>query len=175
MRLEKAPVWLKVKEVLEGFGSMKNFHEYVVSGSENEIQQFYSRGRLSPVLGGKRFIERIRTNLRRLSSEYPRDERRKVRPRVESVLAAVAKAYATATEALLWERRGKENEGRKVAMYLVKRCCDLTLQETASRFRVGSYGLIAWACHGVQSKMEADDRFRRRIEDIQRRISQQKI
>jgi hypothetical protein len=40
---------------------------------------------------------------------------------------------------------------------------------------VGIYGLIAWAYHGVKSKMEADDRFRRRVEDIQRRISQQKI
>ena len=90
-------------------------------------------------------------------------------------LGVVAKIYGSVIEALLWGQRGQENEGRKVAMYLVKRWCDLTLQETASRFRVGSYGLIAWACHGVQSKMLADDRFRRRIEDIQRRISQQKI
>ena len=68
-----------------------------------------------------------------------------------------------------------ENEERKMAMYLVKRCCDLTLHEIATKFRVGSYGLVAWACHGVKSKMEPDDRFRRRVEDIQKRISQQKI
>ncbi len=85
-------------------------------------------------------------------------------------LGVVAKTYGTAIEALLWGRRGQENEGRKVAMYLVKRCCDLTLQETATRFRVGSYGLVVWACHGVKSKMEADDRFRRKVEIIQMRI-----
>jgi hypothetical protein len=44
-------------------------------------------------------------------------------------------------------------------MYLVKRCCDLTLQETATRFRVRSYGLVGWAA------MECMRRWRQ-IEDL---------
>ncbi len=37
--------------------------------------------------------------------------------------------------------RGRENEARKVGLYLVKRLCDLTLNEVAQRFRVSSFGL----------------------------------
>ena len=42
--------------------------------------------------------------------------------------------------------RGKENEARKVAMYLVRRCWDQTLQETARIFGLGSYGAVGWCC-----------------------------
>jgi len=38
--------------------------------------------------------------------------------------------------------RGKENEARKVAMYLVGRRCDQTLSETAKLFGLGSYGAV---------------------------------
>jgi len=38
--------------------------------------------------------------------------------------------------------RGRENEARKVAMYLVKRCCDRTLPEIAEYFGIGSYSAV---------------------------------
>jgi len=41
--------------------------------------------------------------------------------------------------------RGEANKARKMAMYLAKRFCDLTFQETAAHFGVGSYGVIGWA------------------------------
>ena len=38
--------------------------------------------------------------------------------------------------------RGEANDARKVAMYLVKRLCDLTWPETAREFGVTSYGAL---------------------------------
>jgi hypothetical protein len=46
-------------------------------------------------------------------------------------------------------------------MYLLKRCCDRTLEETAELFGVRSYGTVGWASHGVQSKGEFRDRVER--------------
>ena len=71
--------------------------------------------------------------------------------------------------------RGKENEARKVAMYLVRRCCDQTLGETARLFGLGSYGAVGWGCHGVKTKMEREKKFKDRIERIANQIYQQKI
>lgn len=175
LRPEKARRWLRVEEVLEAFGSRAEFHEYVISGNDEGIEAFYSRRRASPVLGGEGFIKRIRPRLGRINREHPRYERIKVRPEVERVLTLVAKAYGAEVGDLLRGRRGSENEARKVAMYLVKRYCDLTLQETAERFGVKSYGVVGWACHGVQVKMEAGRKFREKVEGIERRITQQKI
>ena len=48
----------------------------------------------------------------------------------------------------LWGKRGRENEARKVAMYLVKRYCDRTLPEMAKDFGVGSNSTSAGVAAG---------------------------
>ena len=60
-------------------------------------------------------------------------------------------------------------------MYLVKRQCDLTLQDTAAEFGVISYGVVAWACAQVRAKLANDLRFKKRVEQVESRIMQQKI
>ena len=50
--------------------------------------------------------------------------------------------YGKGVEDLRTGRRGEENEGRKVAMYLMKRLCDMTLGEVAREFGVKSYGTV---------------------------------
>lgn len=39
---------------------------------------------------------------------------------------------------------GRENEAWKVALYLVKRCCDRTLPEMAEYFGIGNYSTVRW-------------------------------
>ena len=72
-------------------------------------------------------------------------------------------------------RRGEANDARKVAMYLVKRLCDLTLPETAREFGVTSYGAVGWACAQVRDKQANDPQFKQRVEEIERLFSQPKI
>jgi chromosomal replication initiation ATPase DnaA len=70
-------------------------------------------------------------------------------------------------------RRGESNQARKVAMYLVKRLCDLTLQETAGHFGVESCGVVGWACAQVRAKQAADRLFRKRVDQVETFMSQQ--
>ena len=175
IRPNKSPVWLKVWEVLERFGSIEEFHEFVLSGNEEEIVEFYTSVRRSSVLGGDRFRERHAVRLGKISPEHPRHETLVLRPTVEKVINVVAGEYDTEIYEVLRGRRGRENEARKVGMYLVKQLCDLTLREVAEWFGVGSYGVVGWACHGVRMKIKTDKRLREKIEKIKNRISQQKI
>ena len=47
-------------------------------------------------------------------------------------------------------------------MYLAKELCDMKLTEIAGQFGAGSYGTVGWACHGVATRIEADENFRER-------------
>jgi len=174
LRPHKAPGWLKVGEVLKGFRDVREFHQFVLSGNEDALRRFYSAGRQSPVLGGERFRERLMGGLSKFNREHPRHERIGVRPSVDKVMRLVVKVYGSDVGALLKGGRGKESEARKVGMYLVKRVCDLTLQETAERFGVSSYGVVGWACHAVRTKMKADRRFQSQVERMEGQIYQQK-
>jgi putative transposase len=170
----KVPGWLKVEEVLEQLGGSRGFQEFVLSGNEEELERFYKTHRQSPVLGGEGFVERVRGRIGKVAREHPRYERAKVAVGPQEIIRRVARMYKVEEEEVLRGNRGRENEARKVAMYLVRRCCDRTLEETAQLFGLRSYGTVGWASHGVQSKVAGEREFRDRVEKIIQRIYQPK-
>ncbi len=172
---KEATKWLNVQEVLSRFADAGAYQEFILSGNAGRINDFYGSGRQGSVLGGERFLDRIRSRTGKLSLEYPRHERLLIRPSADRVVGLVADTYGVAREDVIKGCRGKENEARKVAMYLVKRSCDLTLQEIAERFGVGSYGAVGWACHAIRSKTATNRRFKKKVECIEKDIYQQKI
>ena len=88
----------------------------------------------------------------RLSREHPRYERASFHPLVRQALQQVATVFGVEVSTVKKGRRGEANQARQVAMYLVKRLCDLTLQETATHFGVESYGVVGWACAQVRTE-----------------------
>ncbi|HXK30259.1 MAG TPA: transposase [Candidatus Binatia bacterium] len=174
LRPKEAPKWLRPEEVMGEFASITAFHGFVLEGNEQALEEFYKKVRQSPVLGDEEFRQRLIEKPLRVDREHPRHERAAVRPSVDKVLKALAKIYRVKVKDLLTAKRGKQNEARKVGMYLIKELCDLRLQEIAERFGTGSYGAVGWACHGVTSRMESDATFRDRVGSV-RQSCQQKI
>ena len=174
LRQNAVPEWLRIDEVMGEFSSIAQFHEFVLEGNEDDLEKFYKNGRQSPVLGDEEFRNGLMETPIRVDREHPRYERAAVRPSVDQVLKTLAKRYGLKVEDLMKGKRGKDNEPRKIGMYLAKELCDLKLKEIAERFGTGSYGTVGWACHGVTSRMQADAKFRDRVSSI-RRICQQKI
>lgn len=170
----RAPAWLNIRDVLGSFASTRDFDRFVLAGNEETLTRFYGQGRKSPILGGERFRAWVRRKVQTFDREHPRYQRRVVRPPEAAIIAAVAKEYGVPIANVQRGRRGRENEPRKVAMYLVHRLCDLTLKETARRFGVGSYGVVGWACSEVR-QLHRDKKFQKRVMGIEGRISQQKI
>jgi chromosomal replication initiation ATPase DnaA len=139
------------------------------------LKRCYDSKRQSPVLGRDEFIEKLKGKNVKASREVPRYHRRAVQVEPDRVVEKVAGMYGVGKDEVLRGTRGKENEARKVAMYLVTRCCDRTLGEAASLFGLGSYGAVGWACHGVKVKMEREQKFRDQLERIAADVWQQKI
>ena len=161
-----APKWLNTQEVLEELGASQSFHEFVLSGNEAALERYYQSKRQSPVLGREGFLERVRLARARPDREVPRYQRRVLGINPERVIAKVAGMYGVAEGELLKGHRGQENDARKVAMYLVARCCERTQSETARLFGLGSYGAVGWVCHGVKARMEREKKFRDQIERL---------
>jgi hypothetical protein len=103
-------------------GWKKRLSRFVLSGNEEALERFYRSKRHSPVLGQVEFAQRVRGPGANLSREIPRYQRRGVQPSPELVIGKVAGIYKIPKETVLRGVRGKENEARKVAMYLVRRC-----------------------------------------------------
>jgi chromosomal replication initiation ATPase DnaA len=93
----------------------------------------------------------------------------------QQIVQRVAVVFDVEVSTVKRGRRGEANQARKVAMYLGKRLCDLTLQETAGYFGVESYGVVGWACAQVRAKQAADRLFQKRVAQAEAFISQQTI
>jgi len=172
-RLAKgAPSWLNTAEAVEQIGGRQAFHEFVLSGNEQSLQQYYEAQRQSPILGSEGFIERIRQPGAAVAREYARYERRVVHTGPERVVGEVARQYKVTREEIFRGERGKQNEARKVAMYLVKQCCDRTLPEIAEYFGLGSYSAVSWSCRQIATKMAKEKKLSDRIEKIAGSIHQ---
>ena len=160
-----APRWLDTALAMEQLGGPQRFHEFVLSGNEESLTRYYQSKRQSPILGSEAFIERV-IRPAAPAREHPRYERRVVEVAPERVISEVAREYEVAREEIFHGMRGRENEARKVALYLVKRCCDRTLPEMAKYFGIGNYSTVSWNCRAIESRMTKDKRLRDRIEQI---------
>ncbi len=174
LQAKGVPSWLNIAEALEQIGGRKAFHEFVLSGNEESLKQYYEAQRQSPILGSEEFIERVRPPGAAVAREYARYERRVVQAGPERVIGEVMRQYKVTREEIFQGKRGRENEARKVAMYLVKRCCDRTLPEMAEYFGIGSYSAVSWSCRAIESKIAKEKKLRDRIEKITTSIHQLK-
>ena len=84
----------------------------------------------------------------------------------ERVLHEIMGQYKVTREEIVRGVRGRENEARKVALYLIKRCCDRTLPEIAEYFGIGNYSTVSWSCRTVAAQMSREKNFRDRVERI---------
>jgi len=138
--------------VLANYKSPRDFHTFVASGNEEALVKFYSSKRLAPLLGNNDFITRIREGRTSFfSGEHTRYETGALRPRVSSVLRDIATLYHVSEASLLQGKRGKRNEARQVAMYLVRELCNKSLHTIAEVFSLGSYGGAGAACSAKSS------------------------
>lgn len=165
-----APPWLKVKEVLAGFGRARDFHEFVLAGNETTLEAYYAADGQSPILGSEAFRAGLQQPRGKVSREHARVERVGVRPSVTRVVETVAKVYGVTGPLLRKGRRGTENEARKVALYLVPRLCDWTLQATADYFGLSSYGGVSWASTQIRRKRDREKSFQRKLQRIESQI-----
>ena len=161
-----APGWLDTDQALAQFGGRQAFHEFVLFGNEESLKQYYASKRQSPILGSEAFIERLRHPGAPTAREHPRYERRVIEVGPERVINEVVRRYKVAREEIFRGVRGRENEARKVALYLVKRCCDRTLPEIAEYFGIGNYSTVSWNCRAIESRMAKERKLRDRIEKI---------
>ena len=84
----------------------------------------------------------------------------------EHVLREVMRRYKVNREEILRGQRGRENEARKVAMYLIKGCRDRTLSEIAEYFGTGGYSAVSWSYRAIDAKMAKEKKLRERIERL---------
>jgi putative transposase len=120
----KFPNWLHKNEILSRFGTKQQKSKYrlfVMEGRDNELEIFYHKLKLLPVLGTDAFRKQINEIYLKENSylrEMPEYKRIPPCPTIIQICTRVANYYNVPIETLYIVDRKKGNQPRTIAIYL---------------------------------------------------------
>jgi REP element-mobilizing transposase RayT len=169
----KPEKWLYQKEI---YGQLhakrqlkKKYKDFVNEGGIDErIEDFYSRERLSPILGGEIFIEEIQSKLGEIINEASHLDTQALRPTIARIVAVVSDYYRIPELEIYQTKKGRaaKNRPRKLAMYLAQHKGDHRLTEIAEAFGLKHYGGVSNAIYDVRQAIINDRSLRKEINTI---------
>lgn len=177
LRSSERPDWLVTDEILSRFGSTddiaaKEMDAFVLEGVPEEFEK--ALGRPAIILGTKAFREWIYRNFldaRKSSREVPRRDRAPSRnAEAKRILDHVAHAYHQSVRDLRRSRRGEFNEGRSMAVCLLRQLGGLSHKRIASWMAAPSEYTVATVYKRFQRQLEKTRSIRERKNLLQRVI-----
>jgi len=163
--------WLNKKFVLSLFSrghgeSIRLYKQFVTKEVPDEINKILGGRKLPPVLGTKKFIDKIKDLFFSDKSHEEIPEAKLLAPDPARIFEAVLKFYNVRTDDLLKSRRGYFNEPRNVAIYLMRRLRGDTLKEVGEVFGLNKNSTVSSSIHRVKYEMKRDKGIRLRVEKL---------
>ncbi len=153
----------------------RGYENYVMQGTDEETKQFYQKGNLMTIIGGKDFKGWVYEEL--LPELAAEEKSRVILPdlTMDKITNGVALSYGTCADDLKKLTMGpqKGNEARKLAMYLCQELSAATLREIAQYFNLGHVGSVSFITHQVRKMKDEVRGLRRRIDGLIKSIVKQ--
>ena len=122
---KKRPEWLNTEELLSRFSrgrrGVREYQEYMHGQIEEEVEEYYGKQYYRPVLGGKEFVQLVMEKVGGRVEEEKPESHRVFGVGLEEIVRTTARYYGKAVGEIKRRRRGNENEGRGMAMYLCRK------------------------------------------------------
>jgi DNA-binding Xre family transcriptional regulator len=158
--LGKKPQWLTREVILEMVGGPKserqgNYRDYVESAvREGMPASPWEHLQEQVVLGGKKFLEKVRRHVK----GNPREQRgaarlARARPTLSAVIAAVEKLKG---QRWLEFRDRHEDSGRDLVLYVGQRVCGMKLRELAAVAGMTEYSAASMAIRRFERRLKGE-------------------
>jgi len=167
--------WLYKGFILSMFSKDKNkalrlYLEFISREEPEDARSIFSLKKLPSILGSESFIEKIRYKFSFLKRGQEAPESQLLTPDKEKIKTVVCEAYNVDPEELKVIRRGKFNEPRDVAIYLLRHLTGESLESIGMEFNISSYSTVSSVFASIKSKIIVDKKLKKRIEKIESKL-----
>ncbi len=135
---------------------------------EEEVEEYYGKQYYRPVLGGKEFVQWVMEKVGGRVEEEKPESRRVFGLGMEEIVRVTARYYGKAVGEIKRRRRGEENEGRVMAMYLCRKLGGYKLREIGQMMGVVKYSTVSSARSVLEERIRRDRRVARRAKQIEK-------
>lgn len=168
--IEKVPPWLTTDYILNAIGTRnvyERYKKYVNQAVDIELEEFYGRKKLSPILGDDGFKTTVLEG-KPTTVDIPELAKERVLPTLNQVIQSVCRYYEIDEETIWQQTRGKgvSSPARSVAMYLCQQAADMRLAEIAEAFGLASYASAGATIRQIKVKRARNKRLDQSINYI---------
>jgi putative transposase len=153
---------------------IKAFTDFMKQEESEEIQEFYAKKHTPSLLGGDKFIEKIKN--RYFGSKRHREipQTKYLEPAINDIQQIVSKTYKVTTDSLWKSRRGMQNEPRNVAIYLARSYTGKKLEEIGAEFNIDNYSTVSSIIVKIRDQKKDDKSLAKQIAQIEQIIKNQR-
>jgi len=157
----KASPWLHTQQVLDFFAQENGkalYQIYVDTGEDLDTELFYSKKRISPVMGSGNFKRKLCLSKNFDTLEVPDARQLMSRPTIISIINQVAIFFGVERQRLVQSRRGRcqQNLPRSIAIALCRNIGGYSLKEIAREFGVSHYSSISISIRRLMQTLNSD-------------------
>ena len=145
---------------------LKKYRQFVEKKDAEELVSFFEKANLPSLLGGKTFIEWIKTKFSKGAIDKAIPQSKSLAPDRQSIIKAVCKFYDVEEGDLAAVRRGVRNEPRDVAIYLLRTVCGEPLMQIGQAFGMTQHSSVSSAVMRINEKLQNNRRFSKRVNAV---------
>ena len=171
-------LWLERDKTYAMLGhvlTLEGYANYISAGIDEQTAAFYRKGNMASIIVDKGFREWVYAAL--LPKLVAEDKSDVIQPdlTMDHMIAGIADDNDISVMEVTRLIKGpqKDNEARKLAMYLCQQLAMAKLTDIATAFQLGHVGSVSFITHQVRKRAKDDVRVRQQIERLIKSIVKQ--
>ena len=152
-------------------GRLKAYKQFIKMEDSEEITQVFERKKWPTFLGDEKFVRWLKGKFFEQKHDPQIPESKILAPDLETIKKAVCSYYRVDGSELLKNRRGKFNEPKSVAIYLVRMLRNDGLLNISFEFGLKGYSSASSVLEGLRKKIQKNRQLRKRVEEIKNSVN----
>jgi hypothetical protein len=151
-------------------GQIQAYKQFMSQQQDEDLVRGLAREKQPSMLGTLEFFLWVKARFfqKKIDKEIPASKA--LAPELDRIISEVSRYYGIKPSALKAVRRGKENEPRDAAVYLIRTMRSEPLMKIGAEFRLKRYSSVSSAVLRVKTKLRKDRKFKERIANIEKNI-----
>ena len=172
----KAKIWLQRQTILDFLAqrnAMAMYRIYVETGQDPELEKFYRKRKLSPVLGSSHFKKQAVDTRAIDTVEVPQAKLLIEKPSIDKIISAVSEEFSVSAESIRTSKkgRGQINRARSVALSLCRTLGGHPLKDIAKAFGMNHYSAVSVAIRRLNQSMKTDPATSRNLDTLKNKLA----
>lgn len=152
-------------------GRLKAYKQFIKMEDSEEITQVFEGKKWPTFLGDEKFVRWLKATFFEQKHDPQIPESKILAPDLETIKKAVCSYYRVDGSELLKNRRGKFNEPKSVAIYLVRMLRNDGLLDISFEFGLKGYSSASSVLEGLRKKIRKNRQLRKRLEEMKNSIN----